>query len=58
MSDVPQYPAGHSTPSPADSSELAPRSRRATYVVAALVVLLVVAFVALHLSGVLGPSGH
>jgi hypothetical protein len=57
MSDVPQYPAGHSASSES-SDQLAPRSRRAVYAGASLVLLAVMVVVALHLTGVLGPAGH
>jgi hypothetical protein len=54
--DIPRYPA--------DGDGLEPDrrpgsgSRRPAYVLWVVVVVVVVAFVVLHLTGVLGPGGH
>ena len=60
MREVPRYPAGRpgGTPGPDGEHESSPALRRSMYLWWIVGVVVVVLFVVLHLSGVLGPRGH
>ena len=60
MPKVPRYPGERpdGVPEPDGEPELSPGSRRSSYVWWIVGVTVVVLFVVLHLTGVLGPGGH